>query len=88
MAWHGGKGSAPRKGANQKAYEEGYKQAFSPDLKPCNSHKLLPKVKWIGKYPNDRCEIHCAAQDQCMIAYGKTRREATEHWNEIFRNCR
>lgn len=27
-AWHGGKGSAPRKNNNQKAYEDGYERIF------------------------------------------------------------
>ena len=27
-AWHGGKGSAPRKNADQKAYENGYERIF------------------------------------------------------------
>jgi hypothetical protein len=51
-AWHGGKGSAPRKGADQKAYEDNWEKIFgkkeeksSPDPRESmeNLNKIIPK---------------------------------------------
>jgi hypothetical protein len=46
-AWHGGKGSAPRKGADQKAYEDNWERIFG------NKNKEKTPVEQMNEL-NDR----------------------------------
>lgn len=60
--WHGGKGSAPRKGADRKAYEDNWERIFG------KKEKDMPTPCGCGRSPTGYCEgWHGLSTEEYMV---------------------